>query len=73
MTKGQKKATEQRGTTHILDDCDDPTMTKESLVNNKGVCGCPVMGGDQPRFQTESQKKTWLRLRAKVDAKNGVG
>ena len=53
----------------IPDNADDPTMTKESLVNNRGVCGCPVMGGQQPRFKTESQRKLWLRLRAKQDAK----
>ena len=68
MTKGQNKGI-FRLMTSIRDDIDTPTITKESLVNNKGMGGLPVMGGVQPRFQTESQRKLWLRLRAKQHAK----
>jgi hypothetical protein len=64
MTKGKNERPNQ---TCIFDMTDDE-MTKESIVNNQGVA-LFTMGGVRPRFQTESQRKMWLRLRAKQDAK----
>jgi hypothetical protein len=71
MVKG-KPCSSHEGTVGRRMEFDDEYDTVEGMVAilKTSCMGVVRVGGVPPRFNTERQKQTWLRLRAKQDAKN---
>ena len=66
MTKGKTKGKRECKSTYC-ENKEEPAMSMESI--NQGPRLLKKMGGVAPRFQTEAQRKLYLRLKAKQAAK----